>query len=130
MSRCAVSEHPNNINKGDRHRLPHPVGIVLFNNSETDFTVKPGDCVTQMIVQVIVMPEVDEVEDLYATVRRLPRWRTSMPPSGGCRGKLLSKWEGPYVIEEVYHSGAIKINNFEGTNPKVVNGQRIKHYIS
>ena len=45
-------------------------------------------------------------------------------------GKLLSKWEGPYVIEEVYHSGAIKINNFEGTNPKVVNGQRVKHYIS
>src|SRR4051812_21441165 len=45
-------------------------------------------------------------------------------------GKLLSKWEGPYVIKEVYRSGAIKINNFEGTNPKVVNGQRIKHYIS
>ena len=45
-------------------------------------------------------------------------------------GKLLSKWEGSYVIEEVYRSGAIKINNSEGTNPKVVNGQRIKHYIS
>ena len=44
-------------------------------------------------------------------------------------GKLLSKWEGPYVIEEVYWSGAIKINNFKGTNPKVVKGQRIKHYI-
>ena len=44
--------------------------------------------------------------------------------------KLLSKWEGPYVIEEVYRSGAIKINNFEGTNLKVVNGQRIKHYMS
>ena len=44
-------------------------------------------------------------------------------------GKLLSKWGGPYVIEEVYRSGAIKINNFEGTNPKVVNSQRIKHYI-
>ena len=29
-------------------------------------------------------------------------------------GKLLSKWEGPYVIEEVYRSGAIKINNLEG----------------
>ena len=42
----------------------------------------------------------------------------------------FSKWEGPYVIEEVYHFGAIKINNFEGTNPKVVNGQIIKHYIS
>ena len=33
-------------------------------------------------------------------------------------------------MEEVYCSGAIKNNNFEGTNPKVVNGQRIKHYIS
>ena len=45
-------------------------------------------------------------------------------------GKLLSKWEGPYLIKEVYRSRAIKINNVEGTNPKVVNGQRIKHYIS
>ena len=35
----------------------------------------------------------------------------------------------PYVIEEVCRSGAIKINNFEGTNRKVVNGQRIKHHI-
>ena len=42
----------------------------------------------------------------------------------------MSKWEGPYVIMEDYHSGAIKIKNFEGTNPKVVNGQRINHYIS
>ena len=32
--------------------------------------------------------------------------------------------------QEVYRSGAIKINNAEGTNPKVVNGERIKHYIS
>ena len=45
-------------------------------------------------------------------------------------GKLLSKWEGPYVIEEVYRSEAIKIINAEGTNPKVVNRQRIQHYIS
>ena len=44
-------------------------------------------------------------------------------------GKLLSKWEGPYIIEEVYRSVAIKINNAESTNPKVVNGQKIKHYI-
>ena len=27
-----------------------PVGVVLFNNSEADFAVKPGDRVTQMIV--------------------------------------------------------------------------------
>ena len=45
-------------------------------------------------------------------------------------GKLLSKWEGPYIIEEVYCCGAIKINNDEGKNLKVVNGQRIKHHIS
>ena len=31
-------------------------------------------------------------------------------------GKLLSKWEGPYIIEEVYRSGAIEINDVEGTN--------------
>ena len=36
----------------------------------------------------------------------------------------------PYVLEEVYRSGAIKINNFKDTNPRVVNGQRIKDYIS
>ena len=45
-------------------------------------------------------------------------------------GKLLSKWEGPYIVEEVYRFGAIKINNTEGNFPRVVNGQRIKHYIS
>ena len=45
-------------------------------------------------------------------------------------GKLLSKWEGPYLVEEVYRSGAIKITNFEGTKPQVVNGQRLKHYIA
>ena len=36
----------------------------------------------------------------------------------------------PYIIEEVYRSGAIKINNTEGNFLRVVNGQRIKHYIS
>ena len=38
--------------------------------------------------------------------------------------------KGPYNIKEVYRSGAIKINNAEGTNLNVVNSQRIKHYIS
>ena len=45
-------------------------------------------------------------------------------------GKLHSKWEGPHVIEEVYCSGAIEISNLKGTNPQVVNGQRLKHYLS
>ena len=45
-------------------------------------------------------------------------------------GKLLSKWEGPYVIVEVYHSGAIKIASLKDDTTQVVNGQRLKHYIS
>jgi hypothetical protein len=45
-------------------------------------------------------------------------------------GKLLSKWEGPYVIEEVYRSGAIKIVLLKDNTTQVVNGQRLKHYIA
>jgi hypothetical protein len=44
-------------------------------------------------------------------------------------GKLLSKWEGPYVIVEVYRSGAIKIASLKDDSTQVVNGQRLKHYI-
>ena len=45
-------------------------------------------------------------------------------------GKLLSKWEGPFVIVEVYRSGAIKIASLKDDTTQVVNGQRLKHYIS
>ena len=45
-------------------------------------------------------------------------------------GKLLSKWEGPFIIEEVYRSGAIKIASLKNNATQVVNGQRLKHYIS
>ena len=44
--------------------------------------------------------------------------------------KLLSKWEGPFIIEEVYRSGAIKIASLKDNTTQVVNGQRLKHYIS
>jgi hypothetical protein len=44
-------------------------------------------------------------------------------------GKLLSKWEGPYVIVEVYRSGAIKIASLKDDTTQVMNGQRLKHYI-
>uniref|UniRef100_A0A0D9VX92 Deoxyuridine 5'-triphosphate nucleotidohydrolase n=1 Tax=Leersia perrieri TaxID=77586 RepID=A0A0D9VX92_9ORYZ len=46
-----------------------PVGVILFNHSDVDFVVKPGDRIAQMIIEVIVTPEVAEVEDLDATVR-------------------------------------------------------------
>jgi hypothetical protein len=45
-------------------------------------------------------------------------------------GKLLSKQEGPFVIEEVYRSGAIKIASLNDNTTQVVNGKRLKHYIS
>src|SRR3954466_13042232 len=45
-------------------------------------------------------------------------------------GKLLSKWEGPYVIVEVYRSGAIKIDSLKHDTTQVVNGKILKHYIS
>ena len=41
-----------------------------------------------------------------------------------------SQWEGPFIIEEVYRSGAIKINSLDGDKPQGANGQRLKHYIS
>jgi hypothetical protein len=40
------------------------------------------------------------------------------------------KCEGPFVIEEVYRSGAIKIASLKDDTTQVVNGQRLKHYIS
>src|SRR3954465_2164398 len=43
-------------------------------------------------------------------------------------GKLLSKWERPFIIEEVYHSSAIKISSLKDYTTQVVNGQRLKHY--
>jgi hypothetical protein len=45
-------------------------------------------------------------------------------------GKLLSKWKGPFIIEEVYCSGAIKTASLKDNTTQVVNGQRLKHYIS
>jgi hypothetical protein len=45
-------------------------------------------------------------------------------------GKLLLKWEGHFIIEEVYRLGAIKIALLKDNTTQVVNGQRLKHYIS
>ena len=63
-----------------------PMGVVLFNYSEADFTVKPRDRIIQIIVRVIATQEVPGVEDLDTTVRRSLRWRMTPPsrvPQGG-----------------------------------------------
>jgi hypothetical protein len=44
--------------------------------------------------------------------------------------KITLEWEGPFVIEEVYHSGAVKIASLKDNTTQVVNGQRLKHYIA
>ncbi|KAF2028119.1 dUTP diphosphatase, partial [Setomelanomma holmii] len=46
-----------------------PVGVILVNLSETDFEVKVGDRIAQLIVEKIVMPEVVVVEKLEESVR-------------------------------------------------------------
>ncbi|XP_047050625.1 deoxyuridine 5'-triphosphate nucleotidohydrolase-like [Lolium rigidum] len=46
-----------------------PVGVLLFNHSDADFVVRPGDRVAQMVVERVAAPEVAEVDDLDATVR-------------------------------------------------------------
>jgi dUTP pyrophosphatase len=45
------------------------IGVVLINLGNETFNVKHGDRVAQAIVEVILMPEVVEVEDLESTDR-------------------------------------------------------------
>ncbi|GAX14363.1 dUTP pyrophosphatase [Fistulifera solaris] len=46
-----------------------PVGILLFNLSDKDFEIKRGDRIAQLILEQIVIPEIQEVEDLSETTR-------------------------------------------------------------
>ena len=45
------------------------VGVVLFNFNESNFEVKKGDRIAQLILEVIVNPPVIEVESLDETKR-------------------------------------------------------------
>ncbi|KAL4797487.1 dUTPase-like protein [Aspergillus venezuelensis] len=45
------------------------VKVLLFNFSETDFTVKEGDRVAQLVLERIFTPEVVVVEELAESVR-------------------------------------------------------------
>lgn len=42
--------------------------------------------------------------------------------------KLKSKWFGPFIVTEVYHRGAIEIQDLGYTHKFKVNGKRLKHY--
>ena len=41
---------------------------------------------------------------------------------------LRSKWEGPYIVEEAYSSGAVKLKGKTPSLSWIVNGQHLKHY--
>lgn len=43
--------------------------VLLFNHSDTEFEVKLGDRIAQLILEQICTPEVQEVVDLDATIR-------------------------------------------------------------
>ena len=45
------------------------VGVVLFNHSDEDFAVKPGDRIAQLILEKIETPSVKEAEELPDTQR-------------------------------------------------------------
>jgi len=45
------------------------VGVVMFNHAETDFEVKKGDRVAQLVCEKISYPEIDVLDTLDETVR-------------------------------------------------------------
>ena len=46
-----------------------PVGVVLFNHAKTEFVIKKGDRVAQLVCEKISYPDIEEVESLEETVR-------------------------------------------------------------
>jgi hypothetical protein len=48
---------------------------------------------------------------------------------GKAKGKLEPKWEGPFVIEQIYDGGAYQLINQEGERPMPpINGRFLKKY--
>lgn len=45
------------------------MGVVLFNHGDTEFEIKKGDRVAQLILTKIITPDIVEVDDLDATER-------------------------------------------------------------
>ncbi|XP_028124370.1 uncharacterized protein LOC114321399 [Camellia sinensis] len=69
-----------------------------------------------------VRPWSFEVGELVLAIRR-PIITTHQTDN-----KFLSKWDGPYVVTEVYTNGAYKIVNEEGIRVGPINGKFLKHY--
>ena len=69
-----------------------------------------------------VRPRSFQVGDQVLAVRR-PIIMTHKTGS-----KFTSKWDGPYVVREVYSNGAYKIVDTEGVRVGPINGRFLKRY--
>ena len=69
-----------------------------------------------------VRPRSFQVGDLVLAVRRpiITTHRTG--------NKFVSKWDGPYVIQEVYTNGAYKLVDQDGLRIGPINGKFLKRY--
>ena len=45
------------------------------------------------------------------------------------KGKLRTRWSGPYIVKEVFPYGTVEIENFNNGNTFKVNGQRLKPFL-
>ena len=69
-----------------------------------------------------VKPQSFQVGDLVLAIRR-PIIITH------CIGnKFTSKWDGPYVVQEVYTNGAYKLIDNDGVRIGPINGKFLKHF--
>ena len=69
-----------------------------------------------------VRPRSFQIGDLVLAVRR-PINLKHRP-----RDKLTSKWDGPYLVQEVYSSNAYLLRDHEGIQIGPINGKLLKHY--
>ena len=86
------------------------VGVVLFNHSEEDFKVKPGDRIAQLILEKIDTPQVKEVEELPDTTR-------------GAKGFGSTGWRSDDKSET---DGKTKTNSSQKDSSRVTILQRVQ----
>ncbi|XP_074314031.1 uncharacterized protein LOC141649235 [Silene latifolia] len=72
----------------------------------------------------MLRPRSFQVGDLVLAVRR-PIITSHKPV-----GKFTSKWDDPYVVQEVYTNGAYKIVDEDGVRVGPINGKFLKRYYS
>lgn len=51
------------------HSYRGDIGVILYNTSENDYTIKKGDKIAQMLIQQIESAEIEEKEKLSETIR-------------------------------------------------------------